>query len=318
MKNVGSANYHQIDYEVRKAFAEKGVVVLPSSQAYKEFGWIRQHFGQKPKEGYFIWIKKSISHPLNTCITISSPKVSQNLKNLVVLEENVKAEINSVCNVLKKNLFGCHKGYSKIILKKGSELRMRHFHSWEKKDIVSSKIEFFLEKRAKLTQGYRCLSTPKKLEIKSNIFLAPDSSANSETNVLAKKSDIKIKDCTFLNGEKSRGVSRLRMIAEENCNISVHAKMVANAAGVGHLDCMGLLLDENSRISAVPELLNKSKDASLTHEASVGKISEEVLNYLRSRGLTKDGAINLIISGFLRVEEPFTYKGHALPSEIYM
>jgi Fe-S cluster assembly scaffold protein SufB len=37
----------------------------------------------------------------------------------------------------------------------------------------------------------------------------------------------------------------------------------------------------------------------LTHEAAIGKISEEELNYLRSRGLSKDEAVNLIVTGFL-------------------
>lgn len=64
---------------------------------------------------------------------------------------------------------------------------------------------------------------------------------------------------------------------------------------------MGLLLDGNSSIDAVPELLNK--DATLTHEASIGRISEEELSYLRSRGLTEDEAIGLIVTGFLGEEE---------------
>ena len=123
-------------------------------------------------------------------------------------------------------------------------------------------------------------------------------------------------ESTFLNEEKSNSISRLRMIADKNSRISVHSKMVANAAGKGHLDCMGLLLDGKSTINAVPELLNKN--ATLTHEASVGKISEEVLNYLRSRGLREEEAIDLIVAGFLSGEAPFTYKGHVLPSKIYM
>jgi Fe-S cluster assembly scaffold protein SufB len=81
---------------------------------------------------------------------------------------------------------------------------------------------------------------------------------------------------------------------------------------------MGLLLAEDSSINAIPELVNNHKDASLTHEASVGKISEEVLNYLRSRGLTEDQAIDLIVSGFLGEEEPITVEGHIIPSKLYM
>jgi hypothetical protein len=124
-------------------------------------------------------------------------------------------------------------------------------------------------------------------------------------------------DSTFLNGEEASAITRVRMVADQDSQITSHSKMVANNAGIGHLDCMGLLLSEKSSISTVPELINRNKNATLTHEASVGRISKEALNYLRSRGLTEDGAIDLIITGFLR-ETAFSYKGRVLPSKIYM
>jgi len=315
MESVRSANFLQVDNEIRRILAEKGVIVLSSREAYKEFTWTRDYFEHKPEDGYFIWIKKPINHPLTTCIAISSPKVSQNPRNLVVIERNVEAEINSVCNAVKKNLCGSHVGRSKVVLKENSGLKIRHFHKWGGGDVVGSSIEFSLGKRARLFHTYRCLAVPEKLETENKTFLASYSSANFEMAVLAKDGHVDIHDSTFLNGEKSSGISRLRMIADENSTILAHSKMVANAVGTGHLDCMGLLLAEESSINAVPELLNKNKDAMLTHEASVGKISEEVLNYLRSRGLTEDEAIDLIVAGFLSGEAPFTHEGRVLPSK---
>lgn len=117
---------------------------------------------------------------------------------------------------------------------------------------------------------------------------------------LLKVKNLKVKG----NGKDARGISRIRM--------------VANEAGTGHVDCMGLLLAEDVAINVTPELINKNKDASLTHEASVGKISEENLNYLRSRGLTEDEAIDLIVAGFLGEEEPIIVKGKVLPSKLFM
>lgn len=104
----------------------------------------------------------------------------------------------------------------------------------------------------------------------------------------------------------------------KNLKSSLVARWLQNDAGTGHVDCMGLLLSENSSVQAIPELINRNKDASLTHEASVGKISEETLNYLRSRGLTENEAINLIVTGFLGEEEPIIIKGRIIPSKLYM
>lgn len=321
MKNVRSArstNYLQIDHEIRRVFAEKGVIIRSSPEAYKEFRWTRDYFDQEPEEGYFIWVKKPIDHPLTTCIAISSPKVSQNPRNLVAIEKDIEAEIHSVCNAVKKNLCGSHTGRSKIVLKENSGLKIRHFHNWGKGDTVGSSLEFFVGKGARLSHTYKCLKIPTTLETKTDTFLESHSSANSEVVVLAEDGEVNMYDSTFLNGEKSSGISRIRMIGDEESKIVVHSKMIANNAGTGHLDCMGLLLAKNSSINAIPELINRNENASLTHEASVGKISGENLNYLRSRGLTEDEAIDLIVAGFLGEEEPFIIEGRVVPSKLYM
>lgn len=317
MKNVRKVNFLQVNDEIRRLLAEEGVIILPSSQAYEKLKWTREHFEIKPGGGYFIWVKKQISHPLTTCIAISSPKISQNPRNLVVIEKDVRAEVHSICNTTKKNLYGSHIGHTKVILKEQSTLQIRHFHKWEKGDTVSSSLQFHLQKGATLFHVYKCLAVPEKLKTELNSFLDSSSSANLETAILAKRGNVNMYDSTFLNGKEANAVTRVRIVADQDSKITSHSKMIANNAGVGHVDCMGLLLSEKSSISTVPELINRNKNATLTHEASVGRISQEALNYLRSRGLTEDGAIGLIITGFLK-ETTFSYKGHVLSSKIYM
>ncbi len=65
MKNVRKANFLQVNNEIRRLLAEEGAIMLSSSQAYKKLKWTRDYFEQKPEEGYFIWVKKQISHPPN-------------------------------------------------------------------------------------------------------------------------------------------------------------------------------------------------------------------------------------------------------------
>ncbi|PIZ89560.1 MAG: hypothetical protein COX89_00870 [Candidatus Nealsonbacteria bacterium CG_4_10_14_0_2_um_filter_37_10] len=60
---------------------------------------------------------------------------------------------------------------------------------------------------------------------------------------------------------------------------------------------------EENKISSIIQitLICQNKEAQITHEASIGKISEEELNYLRMRGLTEKEAIDLIVTGFLTI-----------------
>ncbi|HKW04893.1 MAG TPA: SufD family Fe-S cluster assembly protein, partial [Nitrososphaerales archaeon] len=67
--------------------------------------------------------------------------------------------------------------------------------------------------------------------------------------------------------------------------------------------CDALLLDEISRTDTYPYNEINDETANSTHEATVGKISEEAIFYLMSRGLSETDALNMIVMGFL---EPFT------------
>jgi Fe-S cluster assembly scaffold protein SufB len=70
----------------------------------------------------------------------------------------------------------------------------------------------------------------------------------------------------------------------------------------GHLECRGLILGKKGNILAIPELEGTVAGVDLSHEAAVGKIAEEEIEYLMARGLTRDEAVAVIIRGFLSVD----------------
>ena len=105
-----------------------------------------------------------------------------------------------------------------------------------------------------------------------------------------------------LNGKGSKAELITRTIARENATIFTRGKMEGNTADCrGHLECRGLILDEEALLWAVPELVAKRRGAELTHEAAVGKISENEILYLMTRRLSRDQAVSLIIRGFMNV-----------------
>ena len=70
----------------------------------------------------------------------------------------------------------------------------------------------------------------------------------------------------------------------------------------GHLECRGLILKGEGHIHAIPELKGNLAGIDLSHEAAVGKIAEEEVEYLMMRGLTRDEATATIVRGFLHVD----------------
>jgi len=67
--------------------------------------------------------------------------------------------------------------------------------------------------------------------------------------------------------------------------------------------CDALLLDEHSKTSTIPYVEVMADDATVTHEASVGKVGEEQIFYLMARGISERDALSMIVNGFV---EPFT------------
>ena len=301
MKSVKNANFWQIDHKVKNIFGVKGVTILPSPEAWQKFVWTRKFFGEKPKEGYFIWVKRKIDFPLATCITIASPKISQDLRNLLVIEKNIKAKANVICNAKEKFLCGKHLARGKLILKEGVFLEYNHIHKWGEKDNVSPDYEFTLEKGARLIYNYRNLFPPENLEFKTTIHSGENTSSNLNFIINSLNSKTKVKDTVFLEGKNSQTVVRLRLVGRKKSQIEAISQIFAEAPGKGHLDCQGLLVDKTAKISLIPQLVCQNKEAQITHEASIGKISEEELTYLKMRGLTEKEAIDLIVSGFLKL-----------------
>ncbi|MBR6044331.1 MAG: SufD family Fe-S cluster assembly protein [Ruminococcus sp.] len=102
-----------------------------------------------------------------------------------------------------------------------------------------------------------------------------------------------------LNGEDSGADIVSRSVARGNSYQEYHSKISGNARCTGHSECDAILA-ENGKVNAAPELFAGDLDASLIHEAAIGKIAGEQIIKLRTLGLTEEEAERRIIEGFLK------------------
>ena len=102
-----------------------------------------------------------------------------------------------------------------------------------------------------------------------------------------------------LNGENASADVVSRSVARDRSYQKFDAKIIGNAACNGHTECDSIIMDQG-RILAVPGLEANHVDASLFHEAAIGKIAGEQLIKLMTLGLTEAEAEEQIINGFLR------------------
>ena len=102
-----------------------------------------------------------------------------------------------------------------------------------------------------------------------------------------------------MQGEDS-GVDLIsRSVAKDHSYQEYHSKIRGNCRCTGHSECDAILIGEG-RVNAAPELFAGNIDASLIHEAAIGKIAGEQIVKLRTLGLTEEEAEKKIVEGFLR------------------
>ena len=102
-----------------------------------------------------------------------------------------------------------------------------------------------------------------------------------------------------LDGEDSSANVISRSVAKDNSRQVFLSKINGNDKCAGHTECDAIIMD-NASVSAIPEITANSIDASLIHEAAIGKIAGEQIIKLMTLGLTEKEAEDQIISGFLK------------------
>jgi uncharacterized protein len=102
-----------------------------------------------------------------------------------------------------------------------------------------------------------------------------------------------------LNGENSSTNVISRSVAKENSKQIFLSKINGNAKCMGHTECDAIIMDHGV-VSAIPEITANNIEASLIHEAAIGKIAGEQLIKLMTLGLTESEAEAQIVNGFLK------------------
>ena len=102
-----------------------------------------------------------------------------------------------------------------------------------------------------------------------------------------------------MDGEDSHASVVSRSVARDSSHQVFLSKINGNNRCTGHTECDAIIMDHGS-VSAIPELTANHIDASLIHEAAIGKIAGEQLIKLMTLGLTEHEADEQIISGFLK------------------
>lgn len=205
---------------------------------------------------------------------------------------------NSSCNTSQ------HDGIHRFFLSEGAKVKYIEKHygegNGEGKRVLNPVTEVYLKDDA-------------ILEMETVQIKGVDSSVRTTKGEIGKEATLIVKEKIMthgkqiaktqfevnLNGENASTNVVSRSVAKEASKQEFISKINGNNKCFGHVECDAIIMDK-AQVSSRPEVIAKHIDASLTHEAAIGKIAGEQLIKLMSLGLTPKEAEEQIISGFLK------------------
>lgn len=309
--------YHNIKEEV----AAQGVVYTDLEGALRGpyADMIRKHFMKlvTPRDhkfaalhgavwsgGSFVYVPPGVSVeiPLQSYFRLNAPGAGQFEHTLIIVDEGADLHFIEGCSAPKYNIANLHAGCVELYVGKNAKLRYSTIENWSKNMYNLN------TKRAKVEEGgviewvsgsfgsHVSYLYPmsilngegSRMEFTGITFAGKGQNLDTGTKVVHNAPNTK----SFIN---TRSISKDGGISTFRSSVVVNNKAKQSKAAVS---CQSLMLDSISRSDTIPAMDIRTQDADIGHEAKIGRISDDAVFYLMSRGLSEEDAKAMIVSGF--------------------
>ncbi len=296
---------------------QEGMEIMSTQEALKKYSWMRDYVWKamdpakdkytaksylEDADGYFIHVKSGyhIREPVQTCMMINTDKTIQNVHNIIIVEDNASLEMITGCSTSPHANDALHVGVSEMYMGENSNLIFSMIHNWNTETGVRPRTATIVGRNSNFTNNYVILNPVGSLQSFPSATLAEGATAMYNTMCIAHEgSNIDTGSMVYLNGTGSSAqiMSRSISIGGHMC---ARGRLIGNAPGVkAHLECRSIIMKDGGSTNAVPELEAHVANVEMTHEAAVGKIARDQIEYIMSRGLDEDQAVSMIVRGFL-------------------
>jgi Fe-S cluster assembly protein SufB len=333
LSGVGAQYDSEVVYHsVREDLQKLGVVFMGTDQGMKEYPEIfKKYFGTVvPAEdnkfaalnsavwsgGSFVYVPKGVDVPLplQAYFRINGQNTGQFERTLIVVDEGASLHYIEGCTAPNWATDSLHVAVVEVIALPGAKVRYTTIQNW------SNDVYNLVTKRAHAHAGATVewidANTGAQLTMKyPGIYLLGEK-AHAEIVSVAVASKGQHQD-TGAKAVHLAPNTTSRIVGKSVCKdggVATYRGTVRVAPGATGVTtsvrCDALILDEGSRSETYPYIDIQEDDTSMSHEATVGRVSDDQIFYLMSRGMTENEATNLIVQGFLEVftkELPMEY-----------
>ena len=309
--------YHNVRAEV----AAQGVVYtdLESAMHGEYAEMIRTHFMHlvKPQEhkfaalhgavwsgGSFVYVPKgvSVTIPLQSYFRLNAPGAGQFEHTLIIVDEGASLHFIEGCSAPKYNVANLHAGCVELYVGKNAKLRYSTIENWSKNMYNLNTKRAIVEEGGTIEWVSGSFGSHVSYLYPMSILKGDDSrmeftgitfageGQNLDTG--AKVVHTGKRTSSYIN---TKSISKDGGISTFRSSVQIGKQASGSKASVS---CQSLMLDDISRSDTVPAMDIRTRDANVGHEAKIGRISDEAVFYLMSRGISEEDARAMIVSGF--------------------
>ena len=322
LAGVGAQYDSEVVYHsVHKELTDQGVIYTDIETAIREHeDLVKEYFmkvitmhdhkfaalhGAVWSGGSFVYVPKGVkvNMPLQSYFRLNAAEAGQFEHTLIIVEEGADLHFIEGCSAPKYKKNVLHAGAVELIVKKGARMRYSTIENW------SRNMYNLNTKRAIVDEGG-------VMEWVSGSFGSRVSMLYPMTVLRGEGARCEFTGVTFAAAGQYLDTGCKIVHAAPNTSSTVHSKSISknggtsfyrgllkvNSNAVGSkatVECESLMLDNESRSDTIPIIEINNDSVDIGHEAKIGRISDEAIFYLMSRGISKDEAKAMIVRGFV-------------------
>ncbi len=309
--------YHKLGKELE----EKGIVFSSSDDALKKYPELfYKYFNNLVKYdenkftalngalwsgGSFIYIPPNtkLDRPLQSYFRIDSMALGQFERTIIIVDDGAELSYIEGCTAMSYSVNSLHAGVVEIYVGKNAKVRYSTIQNWSK-DVYN-----LVTKRAIVEEGGLMewvdgnVGSGVTMKYPSCILKGDNSRGNSISIAYAKEGQVIDAGAKMIHigkNTKSKIISKSLASNGGIANYRGEVKITKSAdKAEAFVKCDTIIMDEVSKSDTYPLNIVSNKTATLEHEASVSKLSEDKLFYLMSKGLSEEQAKELLVAGFV-------------------
>lgn len=316
----------------RDEIQEKGVIFLSTDEALKQYpDLFKEYFNNLVKYdenkytalngalwsgGSFIYIPPytKLDRPLQSYFRIESSSLGQFERTIIIVDEGAELSYIEGCTAKSYSVSSLHAGVVEIYVKRGAKCKYSTIQNWSKDvyNLVTKRA--IVEENGVMDWVDGNVGSGVTMKYPSCILLGDNAVGNSISIAYAKENQHLDAGAKMIHiGANTRSNIVSKSIADDGGIANYRGKVkIAESAknAYASIKCDTILLSDNAISDTYPINEVNNDSSKLEHEATVSKISEEKMFYLRSKGLTENQAKEMLIMGFIsdfKKELPMEY-----------